>query len=141
MITICTNWPAKLALFIEETSSQPFNWTTNNCAFFACDWIAMRTGTDPAAQYRDSVDSALTAARALASAGGDGIESLMADCAAAHGWPEVALPYAQRGDVVSIDAEGGPALGVCTGAKSAFAGPHGIDFRPTASCRRAWRIT
>jgi hypothetical protein len=36
--------------------------------------------------------------------------------------------------------DGGPALGVCLGAQSVFASPTGLDYRPTLTARRAWRI-
>jgi len=132
------NWPARLALFVEEKRTMPFDWATNNCAFFACDWLAILTGVDTAHPWRPEVDSALTAARVLASLGG--LEAIATKTFAAHGWPEVVVAKARRGDVVAHDGDGGPALGVCLGAQSVFASPTGLDFRPTLTARRAWRI-
>lgn len=138
MMTRRSNWPAALALFIEEKREQPFDWAANNCAFFACDWLAILTGVDPAATFRGEVDSALSAQRVIAAAGG--LERIAEDACARWGWPEAAVPLARRGDVVVFDTDHGPALGVCLGAVSAFAGPTGVQFQPTAKCRRAWRI-
>lgn len=132
------NWPALLALFVEEKRATPFDWATNNCAFFACDWLAILIGVDPARPWRPEVDSALTAARVLASLGG--LEAIAAQAFTAHGWPEIPVALARRGDVVAMDAEGGPALGVCLGASCIFASPTGLDHRPTLTARRAWRI-
>ena len=134
-----SNWPAKLALFIEEKRAQPFDWQANNCAFFASDWLAMSTGVDPAAGFRDAVDSPLSASRALKAAGG--LEILVAQACARWGWHEVPLLLAQRGDLVTAEGEGGPAVGVCLGALAAFAGPTGVEYRPVAQCLRAWKIT
>ena len=53
---------------------------------------------------------------------------------------ELLRAHARRGDLVAMDADGGPALGVCLGAQSVFASPTGLDFRPTLTARRAWRI-
>ena len=137
-ITRRDNWPARLALFVEEKRAQPFDWAENNCAFFACDWVAILTGVDPARPWRPEVDSALTAARVLGSLGG--IEAIATKTFAEHGWPEAPVAMARRGDLVAMDADGGPALGVCLGAQSVFASPTGLDFRPTLTARRAWRI-
>lgn len=135
----CSNWPAKLALFIEEKRAKPFDWGRNNCAFFACDWLALATGVDPAADYRDRVDSAFSAAYVLREAGG--IEAIAAAACARWHWPEVPLLLAQRGDIVTSEGEGGPAVGVCLGALAAFAGPTGLEYRSVAQCLRAWKIT
>lgn len=133
-----SNWPAALSLFLAEKQAQPFDWTTNNCAFFASDWIAILTGIDPAAEYRADVDSALSAARMLATH--DGIEAITEKECTARGWSEVGPRLAQRGDICIVDTGDGPAVGVCTGERAAFAGPTGITVAPMAACRRAWRI-
>lgn len=134
----CNNWPGKLALFIEEKRHQPFDWATNNCCFFACDWLAMLTGIDPAASFRGQVDNALSAQRIMARAGG--VECVAEEASSRWRWAETTVKLARRGDVVVFDTENGPALGVCLGALAAFAGPNGVEFKPMAACRRAWRI-
>ena len=134
----CNNWPGVLAAFIEERRDRPFDWATNNCCFFACDWIKVLTGRDIAADWRN-VDSALAAERALG--GGGGVEVMMEAACSALGWPSCALASARRGDAVLADTDNGPALGVCLGERSAFVGPHGLWFVKTLNCRRAWRIS
>jgi hypothetical protein len=132
------DWPMRLHLFLVEKRAQPFDWKTNNCAFFACDWIAILTGKDPAAAYRPQVDSALSAARAM---GGLTVEQIAERVCAENGWPEVPMKLARRGDVALIDTDAGDlALGVCEVGRVAFASPHGVHFLPTKRCRRAWRI-
>lgn len=129
------HWPTKLALFIDEKRDQPFDWKLNNCGFFACDWIAMLVGVDPAEEFRKLDDRALRKLIVKSD-----IE-LFATAAAEHwGWKEVAALYAQRGDVVSGNTPDGPALGVCCGAKTAFAGKNGLVWLLTGECRKAWRI-
>jgi hypothetical protein len=133
-------WPAALDLFIKEKSKQPFDWSTNNCGFFACDWLAMVVGVDPAADLRGKIDSALSAARVLDAAGG--IEAIATDAAFRWGWIPIAAAFARRGDIVSnIEAgQDGIALGVCLGELSAYAHANGLAFRPTIAGRKAWRI-
>lgn len=132
------NWPAKLALFIEEKRRVPFDWASNNCAFFACDWLAIVHGVDPASELRGQITGALSAARIMDEAGG--VEAIAAAACARWGWPEVPVGAAMRGDIVVTDNPGGPSLGVCDGAQAVFAGTNGIEFRRMEDCRKAWRI-
>lgn len=133
-----SNWPALLSLFLAEKRAQPFDWTLNNCAFFACDWLAILTGVDPAANYRGEISSALSAGRVLAAAGG--LERIAEEACARWDWPEVPVARARRGDAMLIDTTHGPALGVCIGGRTAFAGSGGVVYHPALKCRRAWRI-
>ena len=134
----CSQWPTKLAQFIAARRAQPFDWATQNCCFFACDWILELTGHDPAANFRPQVTSAATAARVLKRRGG--VDAIAQKACAEVGWPECAPALARRGDVVEMQTEQGPALGVCLGARSAFAGPAGLEYRETLLALRAWRI-
>lgn len=134
----CNNWPAKLALFIEEKRGQPFDWAVNNCCFFACDWLAMLTGVDPASDFRDEVDSALSAQRVLNARGG--LDEMAIAAFDRWGWLEVVPALARRGDVVEVQTELGPALGVCCGLRSVFPGMAGIEWRETLLVLRAWRV-
>lgn len=138
MSTRCENWPRVLATFIEQHRDTPFDWQHNNCALFACDWIAQLTGHDPAASLRPGITSALSAARVVAAHGG--IEAIADAACAAQGWPSCENTFARRGDVVLYDTDTGPALGVCIGLLSAFAGADGVTFVNTLSTRAAWRI-
>jgi len=138
MSTRCDNWPGKLALFIEEKRHQPFDWVRNNCCFFACDWLAILTGKDPAAEYRERITSDLSAARVLKEEGGAiGIAEKVCE---ANRWFKTPLKLARRGDIAALDTPDGQAIGVVIGAMVAFAGTHGVEFRPLSSCRRAWRV-
>lgn len=132
------NWPAALALFIEEKRAQPFDWRQNNCAFFACDWLAILVRVDPAKPYRRRCTSAVSAARLLRA--GSGLVALASEDFARRGWPEVPPARARRGDVATTTTPQGEALGVVIGAQVAHAGPNGLVFTPLANCRRAWRI-
>lgn len=134
-----SNWPGSLALFVEEKRAQPFDWETNNCAFFACDWITILTGVDPTAQYRPRVNSALSAARVLAEAGG--IEAIAARACEENGWPEIPPRLAQRGDILLSETTDEKSLGVCAGRDGIFAGKAGLVSVPVLKCVRAWRIS
>ena len=133
-----SNWPRLLADFLAEKRAEPFDWARNNCAFFACDWIALCTSVDPAADVRDEVTSALSAGRVLRARGG--LVQIAGEACFRWAWPEVAPRLAQRGDVAVHDTPQGPALGVVLGAQVAFAGASGVVLQPLTSCTAAWRI-
>lgn len=130
-----SNWPRLLAAFVEEKGAQPFDWEHNNCAFFACDWIALCTGVDPAADLRVQVTSALSAGRVLRARGG--LIQIAGEACFRWGWPEIPAALAQRGDVVAHPTPQGPALGVVLGARAIFAG--GLE-QPLNLSAAAWRI-
>jgi hypothetical protein len=137
-----SNWPAALALFVEEKRCEKFVWGVNDCCGFAADWVAICTGVDPCAAWRGKYRDAAGAARLIRRGGG--LEALVDRALAAHGWAQIARPMARRGDVVSI-ATGrsarGVAAGVCIGADAVFPGPDCVSFRAMDECRLAWRIS
>ncbi len=129
------DWTIKLALFFEEKRTQQFNWRENNCCFFACDWIAIRKGFDPAARFRNvpaRVLARFVRERPLS-------ETIDAACLK-YGFAPVPLAFAQRGDLIETMEHGAPALGVCNGRLSGFPGQEGLVFVATLKCNRAWRI-
>jgi len=138
MPTRCDNWPLKLDLFIEEKRRQPFNWRTNNCAFFAADWLAIMLGVDLAARFRERVTSPRSALAAIDSHGE--VDAIAAQELEHVGATEVALALARRGDIVTTDTRHGPAMGVWLGHCAAFAGPEGVEFIRADQIRRAWRV-
>lgn len=136
MTTLTNDRAVKLAYFFREKHSLQFDWRSNNCAFFAADWIAILTGADPCEEYRKLSGRGLVKwmrENSLA-------DVIVATCQQ-HGWAEVKVPFAQRGDLVQTDQEGTPALGVCNGLRSGFSGPDGLTYLPTLNCQRAWRIS
>lgn len=134
------NWPDLLTVFIESRRREPFEYGRHDCCLFACDGILAITGLDPAAKmYRGKYHGTLDAARLLKKQGG--VEAVAAKVCQAHGFPDVAVNFAQRGDVVLVDLlDQGPALGLCLGGQCAFPGDKGLTFVRTAACRRAWAI-
>lgn len=98
----------------------------------------MACGFDPASGFRPRVTSALSMARLLEDEGG--VESIAERICSSNKWPVRDVKQAQRGDIVLLDSDQGPSLGVCAGAESWFAGPDGTQFIKTLNCRRAWGI-
>lgn len=126
-------WPEALADFIESRRFTPFSWGANDCCLFACDAALAITGTDIAAAYRGTYDSALSAARVVEAGGGiDGIMDTLL--------PRVDPAFAQRGDLVIVDGQHGPTLAVCLGAVIAATGEDGLAFFPANAATAAWKV-
>lgn len=132
------NWPVLLAEFVQSHIHSPFEWGKNDCCLFACDWINLATGIDPAANIRGKYDSALSAARVLGEFGG--VQGVAESKCIEHGFPVVNINFSQRGDIVTNLGWTGESLGVCIGAKSAFTGKDGLELYPTLSCVSAWSL-
>lgn len=129
------DWPKRLAAAIEAARERPFRWGEHDCALFAASVVEAITGVDPAVQWRGRFDSRAKAAHYLAERGGLGTV-----VTAALGAPLPYVTLAQRGDVVMVDTEEGPALGVCNGAHAACAGPEGLALVPMPAWRLAWKV-
>jgi hypothetical protein len=129
------DWPEKLAEFVESRSATPFAWGSHDCCQFAAQAVAVMTGEDLAAKIKPYTTAA-AAARVLKKFGG--VEAIPG----AVGLAEIPIKRAQRGDVVSIIAEGDGrnALGLCCGTAAVFPGKIGIAFVETSICHRAWRV-
>lgn len=132
------DWPKELASFIIERSSKRFAWDWNNCAFFVCDWLLIRTGIDPAASFRGGTTSALSAARTVRRFGG--LLAIAESACDRWGWREQRPNIARRGDIAFARLGRFEALGVCVGQKTAFVADVGLTFINNAQCARAWRI-
>lgn len=134
------DWPSRLHIEIEAARERPFSWGSADCALWACDVILAMTGSDPGALFRGRYTDQESAIRALYDFCGGGLEKAVEAITAEHGMEEVSVRFAQRGDVVLLDIDEGPALGICIGHRCAFVGPEGVAYRALKDCRRAWRV-
>lgn len=129
-----SDWPTRLAEFIEARRERAFSWGDSDCCLFVCDGVEVMTGADPAARWRGLYTTEKSARRLIRDNGGvAGLATL------AFGGPVVA-PLAGRGDVVLIDTPGGDALALCVGSVIAAQGEIGLEFHPMAAAKAAWKI-
>jgi hypothetical protein len=127
------DWPQRLAEYIDSRRGASFEWGTHDCCRFASGAVQAMTGDDPmiAFSYRNEVG----ATRLIRKAG-----SLDALVHRALGDP-IPVANAKRGDVVISDLDFGATVGICVGAKCAFAAAEGgVTFRPLMMSRVAWGI-
>lgn len=136
-----SDWPTKLAEFIEQRRKKPFVWGKYDCCLFAADSTLLLTGIDMASDLRGQYSGWHSATRLVHSLGG--IERIVEDRCAEHGFDELTNRFsAQRGDIVicEFDDASGPSVGVCVGKQCAFTYNDGLIFYPLALVQRSWRI-
>ncbi len=109
----------------------PFAWGVNDCCLYVARTLDAMTGSDLEsrilAEYHDEAS-----ARALIARHG----SLAA--AVTHFLGEPQDVRATRGDVVEIDHDGDPAVGICFGADVYAMGPGGLQKIGRECIRRVW---
>jgi hypothetical protein len=128
------DWPRRLDELIARNLTRPCVYGTHDCCLWAAADVEALTGRDPGAEYRGTYASPLAAARLLKSLGG-------LDALADRWLPRLPSPrLAQRGDVVAIQSESGPALAVNIGARIAAVSAEGLTFLPAAAALNAWRV-
>lgn len=138
-LTRCEDWPERLDAWLGAHKATPFAWGTWDCALAACDWVLVAIGADLAEGLR-GYKTARGAAGAMRRFAGGGLVEVVEKVAARNGIAEVAPSYAQRGDVVLIESDRGPALGVAIETGIVCAGPGGLVRRLRRDAVRAWRI-
>jgi hypothetical protein len=137
------DWPSRLSSYLEERRSVPFCYGTHDCCLFVGDAIVAMTGTDIAAQFRNSYRSSLGALRRIRSylSRRAALEGIAEAVFAAHTVPEIPARHAARGDVLLLALPSGDTLGLVSlsGCVIAAAECGWLSF-PLTCARRAWRI-
>lgn len=136
-------WIARLNALKEARSVTPFEFGDFDCALWAAEGRAIRTGDDLGAPYRGTYKTAKGALRQLKRL--DGVSSPV-ELADKRLGARLNVALARFGDVVAadpslLDAEGasmGPALGLCFGAGSYFACAAGLIRLPTLSLEHCY---
>lgn len=128
------DWPERLAAYLRQ--DHRFSWTGTNCGQFAAGAVQAMTGIDVGAEFRGARTKREQLAILRRVAGGD----VEAAATMIGGQPLPSVLMAMRGDVVSVPAPDGAALGICTGRDVAILSPDlGVVRVPLAVCRKAWR--
>jgi hypothetical protein len=156
-------WPEILAAHLRAAMAREFAWGAHDCCAFAADGVLAMTGIDPIAPARGRYADEKRAAVVVRDIGGAGVPEAADVLLSAIGAPAIAPTFAQRGDLVLIDApvfsaeslraQNGLAGGVlraetrgwCMGlialdGRVAVAAPMGLSFFPARQAARAWSI-
>lgn len=134
------DWEARLRAALLAAEARRFRWGEFDCCLWACDVVALMRGVDLAAPFRGRYDTARGAARALRTFSGGGLDATATKIAETHGFPEIPVSLAQRGDVALIRTPQGDALSIVLGIMAAAPGPRGLARVPTLNASRAWAV-
>jgi len=142
------DWPKRLAEYLEEHNSTPFEWGRFDCCLFVCGAILAMTGVDPAKNLHGRYVNETGASDVLLEEyGEDSLEEIVAAICEREGFPEITPSFAQRGDVVVVNAplSGDSMFHVCLGiiapgGRAAVASPRGFILFPINRVIRAWRV-
>lgn len=132
----------QLQEFIKERQSEPFQWGSNDCALFMCDWVKTRTDEDKASEFRGRYKTAMGSLRALKKLGYTGLRDAVTRL---YGEPLEHVQLAQRGDVALVstgldDAFEGVACGIVTVSGVAVLSEEGLTEIPRSTLVTAWRV-
>lgn len=131
------SWPLLLEETIDRFRLMKFTWGVADCCLFAAECVKATTGVDFAVPYRGRYRSKRGAYKAMKRVAGGGVTEVASH---ALGKPLPTTMLARRGDVVLVNTEEGPALGICVGAKCAYLGPAGLVFLGLDVAQAAWRV-
>ena len=133
-------WPSLLAAAILSARGKPFGYGgaqgAQDCLSFVAECHSAMCGSSPFTEAAGLYTTEYGAAKCLKDRGFDSLESLVSSAL-----PEIAPPFAQRGDVVSFEVDGEIGLGVVLGERAVLVvDPEGVTERPVSQARKAWRI-
>ena len=131
------NWPSLLAACVQRHRHRPFKWGRFDCATFAALAIKAMTGENALQDFKwKSKEEAIALLRK------HGGLVAMID----QRLERVDVPYAQRGDIVLVEHEGGEGnmrsrwMAVCTGGDAWGPGATGLVAAPMSAAVIAWRV-
>jgi hypothetical protein len=135
-MTRISNWAKHLNALVDSRRNTPFQWGVNDCMLWPADCVLAITGEDPAAEYRGTYSTALSAMRIAEKHGG--IRGLVSR--QLNDWP-VKKEFARRGDIVTFRDDDRFFGGVHLGNVAAFVSTDGLAFIPANKINELiWRI-
>lgn len=136
MISRVEDWPERLIAWVDRARTRTFQYGTWDCCLAAAEWVREATGLDFAEEYRGYKTEAGAYRKMKAIAEGGVVEVVTR----ALGEPLASPKLAQRGDIVAVETEYGPALGVHLGESIAVVTPSGLGFLRARAAEIAWRV-
>lgn len=126
-----STWEQSLSEYIETKRHEPFDYGVNDCCMFAAGAVEAMTGVDPMVEFRGQYDSLKTTIKVLKEIGAGDLESTLDGK-----FPEIAVGYAQRGDLAFFDGS----VGVVMGTFAWFASDDGLERVPRSLWDKAWSV-
>ena len=133
-----SDWEPRLAQYILDHEWTQFRYGRFDCCLFAADAVKEICGVDLMAEERDFYRSARQARSVLSFIGG--LERAVEFVTIRAGFVEVAILFAQRGDLV-MARKPRPVCGIVDlSGVARFPSTDGLVRLPLRECARAWRI-
>jgi len=85
--------------YLAIRKQMPFEWGVNDCCLFVADWILIATSNDVAVDFRGAYSTKIGAFKTIFKLGFNDVKSVFKHSLN----KEVALSYAQRGDVALVN--------------------------------------
>jgi hypothetical protein len=114
-----------LSDFLRAATTRRFRFGEFDCGTFCADWMQLRHGVDPAAEWRGSYHTAFGLARLLKRRGG--IVKHFDVCLSEAGTTRTTEP--RRGDIAIVETAQGLTGGILAGECIALVAGHGVIVR------------
>lgn len=134
-------WESLLNTHIENHLNRAQKWGQVDCFMFACSWVNIATGIDPAKEYHTRYKTKTGAYRLIKSFEG-GLLSEAEKLFSGLGMVEVIPTMARRGDIALVPGNKDDAFGIVdlSGLRVAVQGKNGLDFAPLQTAIKTWRV-
>jgi hypothetical protein len=142
-MTRLPDWQTRLDNFLRIHAHDPFVYGSWDCCMFVSSAIHQMTGVDPAHDFRDNYSSRGEAYRSIkAATGAASVRAIVACITAKLHMTEIAISYAQRGDVVLIKRARDYSLGLVSmnGREIIVCRARGLSRIPLARGLCAWHV-
>ena len=132
-----SDWPDRLAAFLQSRLAQPFELGGQDCCMFAMDAVRAQTGFDAGARWRGRYEDEASAEALI---GPGGLELAALAFAAECGLPEMPWQFAQRGDLVLVRWGNELLMAVVVGDRALGPGAEQLRSVPIGAAIRAWAV-
>lgn len=137
-------WEGRLALAFVAWGPVPFAWGRQDCVLFAARCVRAVTGVDLAADLGrwDSAEQAYLRLARFTRVRGSREDMLTLAVCRFLGPPRAKVLQAARGDVVLVDGDFGPGLGIVSldGRRIVAPGLQGLAARPLRQGIKSWAV-
>ena len=141
MIRKTTGWQGRLFRYIAANQKRTFDRGTFDCLRFCNGAVQEMSGQSITHELLGTYANDLEAVRILRNLGDNGLINEAEKALVSAGCIEVAIPFAQTGDMLFYDkGETENGFAVCVGQHAMTPGQDGLRSVPTRKAARAWRI-
>jgi hypothetical protein len=133
-MTRLPDWQERFSVFVQSRQAIPFAWGTNDCCTFAASCVQAITGHNPLPAHFVGHTTRLRATRVLLVHGG------LANAVTGVLGPSINPLFSQIGDVILLNPQDGPLLGICNGSVVFAPSANGLVLLPLTDATAAWRI-